>query len=76
VQDAHLIDCIRTGARPRTDGVSGLAVVRVLEAADTALRSGHEIALDDHSRFNGVAICGVHSTVPALPSLADTRVPG
>jgi predicted dehydrogenase len=76
VQDAHLIDCIRTGARPRTDGASGLAVVRVLEAADKALRSGHEIALDDHSRFNGVAICGVRSTVPALPSLADTRVPG
>ena len=76
VQDAHLIDCVRTGARPRTDGESGLAVVRVLEAADTALHSGHEIALDDHSRFDGVGICDVRSAVSALPRLADTKVAG
>lgn len=38
VQDAHFVECIRTGARPRTDGESGLAVVRVLEAAIESLR--------------------------------------
>jgi predicted dehydrogenase len=45
VQDAHLIDCIRTGSPPRTDGNSGLAVARVLEAANSALLSGREVAI-------------------------------
>ena len=39
VQDEHFIECVRTGARPRTDGASGLEVVRVLEAASESLRS-------------------------------------
>ena len=38
VQDEHFIECIRTGARPRTDGASGLEVVRVLEAASESLK--------------------------------------
>ncbi len=45
VQDEHLIECIRTGTTPRTDGRSGLAVARVLEAANSALISGREVAL-------------------------------
>jgi predicted dehydrogenase len=45
VQNAHLIDCIRTGCSPRTDGNSGLAVARVLEAANNALISGREVTL-------------------------------
>jgi len=45
VQAAHLIDCIRTGAVPRTDGHNGLAVARVLEAANTALHAGSEVFL-------------------------------
>ncbi|HEV3309101.1 MAG TPA: Gfo/Idh/MocA family oxidoreductase [Chloroflexota bacterium] len=36
----HMIDCIRTGARPRSDGVSGLNVIKVLEAADKSLQNG------------------------------------
>lgn len=36
----HFIDCIRTGERPLTDGESGLAVVRVLEAAQRSLSAG------------------------------------
>jgi predicted dehydrogenase len=35
----HFIDCIKTGATPLTDGASGLAVVRVLEAAQASLDS-------------------------------------
>jgi predicted dehydrogenase len=46
VQDSHFIDCVRTGARPRVDGRSGLATVRVLEASDRALRSRTEALLD------------------------------
>ena len=45
VQAAHLIDCMRTGAVPRTDGQNGLAVARVLEAANTALHAGSEVLL-------------------------------
>lgn len=33
----HFIDCIRTGATPRSDGRNGLAVVRILEAAQKSL---------------------------------------
>lgn len=36
----HLIDCIRTGMRPRSDGYSGLRVINVLEAADKSLQNG------------------------------------
>ena len=40
VQCAHFVDCVRTGARPRTDGAHGLAVVRVLEAGQHSIRAG------------------------------------
>ncbi len=33
----HFADCIRTGQTPRTDGRNGLAVVRLLEAAQQSL---------------------------------------
>lgn len=36
----HFLDCIQKGATPLTDGLSGLKVVRVLEAADQSLREG------------------------------------
>jgi len=35
---AHFLDCIRTGAQPRSGAQSGLDVVRVLAAADRSLR--------------------------------------
>jgi predicted dehydrogenase len=40
VECEHFIDCIRTGATPRTDGLNGHRVVSVLEAAEVSLRSG------------------------------------
>jgi len=33
----HFLECVRTGARPRSDGESGLRVVRVLEALQRSL---------------------------------------
>ncbi|MGB3500411.1 MAG: Gfo/Idh/MocA family oxidoreductase [Mesorhizobium sp.] len=33
----HFVQCIETGERPRTDGREGLAVLRVLDAAERAL---------------------------------------
>ncbi len=35
----HFVECLRTGASPRSDGHSGLRVVRVLEALQRALES-------------------------------------
>ena len=36
----HFVDCIVTGERPRTDGVNGMRVVEVIEAAQRSLRAG------------------------------------
>jgi len=36
----HFVSCIRNGGTPRTDGVNGLHVVSVLEAANVSLREG------------------------------------
>lgn len=40
---AHFLDCIRTGSRPRTDGLSGARVLGILESAQQALRSGERV---------------------------------
>mgnify|MGYP001823884701 CR=1 FL=1 len=42
VEDEHFVDCIKTGARPSTDGENGLAVVEVLEAAEQSMLAGFE----------------------------------
>lgn len=36
----HFLDCIRTGKQPKSDGQSGLRVVRVLDAATRSLKNG------------------------------------
>ncbi|HLH13999.1 MAG TPA: Gfo/Idh/MocA family oxidoreductase [Solirubrobacteraceae bacterium] len=37
IECEHFVECVRTGAAPRSDGLSGLRVVRVLEALQTSL---------------------------------------
>jgi predicted dehydrogenase len=37
IECRHFLECVRTGARPLTDGASALLVVRVLEAAQRSL---------------------------------------
>jgi len=39
VECEHFVECVRTGARPRSDGRSGLRVVRVLEQLQRSLES-------------------------------------
>lgn len=36
----HFVDCIRSGGCPRSDGRSGLRIVKVLETAQRSLRNG------------------------------------
>jgi len=69
VQAAHLIDCMRTGGAPRTDGHNGLAVARVLEAANTALHVGTEVLLDGPPVLD-LAI----DPVPLYPALPTTAI--
>ncbi len=40
VQDAHFVECVRTGQRPNTPGERGLEIVRVLAATDRATETG------------------------------------
>lgn len=40
LQCRHFVECIRTGARPRSSGVDGLKVVSVLETAQRSLQNG------------------------------------
>ena len=37
IECAHFVDCVRDGSAPRSDGESGLRVVRVLEALQSSL---------------------------------------
>ena len=43
VEDEHFVECVVTGATPRTDGHNGLAVVEVLECAERSLLSGYPV---------------------------------
>jgi predicted dehydrogenase len=40
VELAHFVECIRTGAAPRSDGENGLRVIGVLEALSRSMRTG------------------------------------
>jgi predicted dehydrogenase len=39
IEIEHLVDCIQTGKKPRTDGNEGLRVVRLLEISDQLARN-------------------------------------
>ena len=54
----HFLDCVRTGARPRTDGREGLRVLRVLSRASEALLADRRPAPSPGSR-TGAAHPGV-----------------
>ena len=41
----HFVECIRTGARPLSDGLAGAAVVSVLEYGQKSLEAGREVTI-------------------------------
>jgi predicted dehydrogenase len=45
----HFVDCIRRSLIPHTDGLNGLQVVSVLEAANISLREGHAVPVAEVS---------------------------
>jgi len=50
VECIHFADCIRKGVKPQTDGLNGLRVVQVLEAAQASLQSGGTTVLVPQTR--------------------------
>jgi predicted dehydrogenase len=44
IECEHFVDCVRTGRRPRSDGESGLRVVRVLEQLQRSLEASRRDA--------------------------------
>src|SRR4051794_33180744 len=59
VEDDHFVQCITTGATCHTDGLSGLAVVEVLEAAQLSLQTGRPAPVRDPSRALGGVLTAV-----------------
>ncbi len=49
VECEHFIECVRNGVTPHTDGLNGLRVVSVLEAANASLRCGRKTPIKDVS---------------------------
>jgi predicted dehydrogenase len=60
----YFINCIDSGERPFNDGLAGLRVVRILEAADESLKRRSEIVLPSASQPRG------HDPLPWLPAPA------
>ncbi len=71
----HFVECIRTGADPRTDGMQGLAVVSVLEAAsDSLMHGGRRVPVEIPSltaAAPAAAPVGVDMRTPAQIGLAS-----
>jgi predicted dehydrogenase len=65
-QARQVLHAARTGDAPRTNGESGLAVARVLEASDRALRSGTEVLLDEPM---------IDLTIESIPPVAEMPAP-
>ncbi len=51
VQDRHFVECVAMGTHPRTDGLNGLSVVKVLEAADRSMHLGTPAEVDQDEGF-------------------------
>jgi predicted dehydrogenase len=50
IECEHFVDCVRTGRRPRSDGDSGLRVVRVLEQLQLSLEASRREASSPPAR--------------------------
>lgn len=42
----HFVDCARTGSTPRSSGLQGMQIVKIIECAENALRSGGREIID------------------------------
>lgn len=66
VECQHFVDCIRDGKTPKTDGVNGLRVVRLLELAEHSIRSqGKIVGYPAESALADLAV-PVLDAIPAM----------
>ncbi len=65
----HFVECVATGRRPKTDGYSGLRVVRALERAEESMRSS-AAATAVIPRSEQTSIPGLEMTVPGGGAVA------
>jgi len=65
VEAEHFVACVRTGTKPKTDGASGLRVVRALERAETSMRS-NGLVVPFHDDPTHWALPGLDSTLGGL----------
>jgi predicted dehydrogenase len=49
IEDQHFIECVLEGKKPNTDGINGLAVVEVLEAATIAMREDRPVDVEQRA---------------------------
>lgn len=61
VEDEHFVDCALTGMRPTTDGLNGLAVVEVLDAAQLSFERRRPVDLAD---VRGERVVSPELTIP------------
>jgi predicted dehydrogenase len=52
VQDQEFVSCVRTGRQPNADGLSGLSVVQVLDAAQVSLREQRPVSIAEISQIS------------------------
>lgn len=71
VEDEHFLTCVQTGMRPLTDGESGVAVVRVLEAAQRAMCDGVAVRLPARSS-DPASAPPVAAGAPGMPPVIQT----
>ena len=50
-QCQHFLDCVIKGKTPKTDGINGLEVVKVLEAATISLQNGSGLVEVNHNNY-------------------------
>jgi predicted dehydrogenase len=76
LEDEHFVDCALTGMQPLTDAANGMAVVRVLEAAELSFRERREVAIEEigGSKVNGAANGAVNATVLSDAMVSATKV--
>ncbi len=61
VELAHFVDCINTGKTAISDGIAGLRVVRMLEAAEKSMHNrGELVYVTDLPKAVGAAAAGAH----------------
>jgi predicted dehydrogenase len=67
VQARHFIECVSTGAQPRTDGANGLAVVQVIEAAQLSLAEDRKVLLEEVAPGTGARRAAALIPMPRAP---------